>query len=580
MQVMDNNVVLEEKTEDILKKLDEIYGTEKCKDTLRNYAVYLKMRKQGKIKVGTYNVLIENSSEAVVPKQVIDAIHKLLKEYGVVNTSYKYLTMDEVRQKKENDRRKDKKEKKEKNLKEDLLVIDTEKLDASIDYIKSNIRDLVNKYPKKILILIYKKPKGRFIFWGDEFDDEYFSDIISWKLPIEGLTKNNKIDYITKYMRKNNIRIDKKSSFKEKLAEESYSKIKDELLNIVLECKMKNIKTITDTVVKDELKRKYFVKNNEKRSGLEQLNSLIGIESVKKQVEQIVNFLKVNKERKTLPMLHMCFMGNPGTGKTTVARIIGKIFAEMEILSKEKIFIEAASQDLIGEYVGQTAPKTKAMTDKAKGGVLFIDEAYSLSPKNGKTSYSEECIATLLKEMEDKRDSLCVILAGYTNEMEELLKVNPGFESRIQFKLEFPDYTTEELYEIFKLMAKNEKYKLANNLKEVLTNYFEKAKKEENFANARCARNLFEKIKFEQANRVAKEMDKKETRKTNVNRAKANVKAGAKLDTSINNSDENSAVKKEENRNLNLIKKCDIENVIKDLEKEEKTDKIKIGFAS
>ena len=514
---MENNVILESKTEDILKKLDEIYGTEKCKDILKNYAVYLKMRKEGKIKVGTYNLLIDNSSEAVVPKQIIEIIYKLLKEYEVVNTSYKYLTLDEIRQNNDNNRRreKNKKGKKEKLIKEDLLVIDTEKLDSSIDYMKSNIRDLVNKYPKKVLILIYKKPKSRFIFWGDEYDEEYFGDIISWKLSLEGLTKNNKID----------------------------------------ECKMKNVKNITDKVVKEELKRKYFAKDNEKRSGMEELNSLIGIDSVKKQVEQIVNFLKVNKEKKKMPMLHMCFMGNPGTGKTTVARIIGKIFAEMEILSKDKIFVEAASQDLIGEYVGQTAPKTKAMTDKAKGGVLFIDEAYSLSPENARTSYSEECIATLLKEMEDKRDNLCVILAGYTNEMKELLKVNPGFESRIQFKIDFPDYSEEELYEIFKQMAKEEEYKLSNNIKEVVTQYFAEAKKENNFANARCARNLFEKIKFEQANRVAKEMEK-ESKVLN-----------------SNNSNKSTSV--------NLIKKCDAVNVIQKLESSNnKVSKIQIGFAS
>lgn len=127
---MENNVILESKTEDILKKLDEIYGTEKCKDILKNYAVYLKMRKEGKIKVGTYNLLIDNSSEAVVPKQIIEIIYKLLKEYEVVNTSYKYLTLDEIRQNNDNNRRreKNKKGKKEKLIKEDLLVIDTEKL--------------------------------------------------------------------------------------------------------------------------------------------------------------------------------------------------------------------------------------------------------------------------------------------------------------------------------------------------------------------------------------------------------------------------------------------------------------------
>lgn len=202
------------------------------------------------------------------------------------------------------------------------------------------------------------------------------------------------------------------------------------------------------------MKKKYYKKTSKnKLPPMEELNSMIGISQVKNQIEQIVNFIKVNKQKDTLPSLHMCFLGNPGTGKTTVARIIGRIFAEMKILSDKEIFVEAQRTDLIGEYVGSTAPKTKRKVEKANGGVLFIDEAYSLCPKDYGFDYGKECIATLMKEMEDKRESLCVILAGYTKETKEMLEVNPGFESRIQFYIEFPDYTEEELYEIFKKMV-------------------------------------------------------------------------------------------------------------------------------
>ena len=211
----------------------------------------------------------------------------------------------------------------------------------------------------------------------------------------------------------------------------------------------------------------------------------------------------------------------------------------MKILSDKEIFVEAQRTDLIGEYVGSTAPKTKRKVEKANGGVLFIDEAYSLCPKDYGFDYGKECIATLMKEMEDKRESLCVILAGYTKETKEMLEVNPGFESRIQFYIEFPDYTEEELYEIFKKMAKDGKYKISSNLKPLLIEYFSNEKVKENFSNARCVRNLFEKIKFEQADRVARNS-------------------------------------KEE---LNLIKKCDVENVLNKISKPEKK-KIRIGFAN
>ena len=153
------------------------------------------------------------------------------------------------------------------------------------------------------------------------------------------------------------------------------------------------------------------------------------------------------------------------------------------------------------KFVGWTAQKVHDTVEKAIGGVLFVDEAYSLvADRRG--SFEDEAIATLIKEMEDHRNEICIILAGYTEEMKKLIELNPGFESRIQFTIDFPDYNEEELLEIFNGLCKKEKYKLSENCKEILVNNFRNAKKERNFGNGRYVRNLFEKVKFEQANRV------------------------------------------------------------------------------
>ena len=199
----------------------------------------------------------------------------------------------------------------------------------------------------------------------------------------------------------------------------------------------------------------------------------------------------------------MCLTGNPGTGKTSVARIIGKLFSEEKILPGNGEFVEIHGRDLVAQYVGWTAQNVHDIVERAIGGVLFIDEAYSLI-SDRKGSFEDEAIATLIKEMEDHREEICIILAGYTEEMKELIKENPGFESRIQFTIDFPDYTVEELYEIFSGLCKKEKYKLANQCKEILIENFKEAKKQECFGNGRYVRNIFEKIKFEQADRIIK----------------------------------------------------------------------------
>ena len=241
------------------------------------------------------------------------------------------------------------------------------------------------------------------------------------------------------------------------------------------------------------------------------LDELIGLDEVKKSVHTLTNFIKVNKKRAEIGMkvpnvsYHCVFSGNPGTGKTTVARILAGIYKDLGVLKKGHL-VETDRSGLVAEYVGQTAVKTNKIIDNALDGVLFIDEAYSLV-QGGSEDYGSEAIATLLKRMEDDRDRLVVILAGYTNEMEEFINSNPGLRSRFNRYIHFEDYTAEELYKIFLLNAEKNEYTLADDVKEYLLKKLEDvvANKPKDFGNARYIRNLFEKTVEAQANRLASE---------------------------------------------------------------------------
>ena len=241
-----------------------------------------------------------------------------------------------------------------------------------------------------------------------------------------------------------------------------------------------------------------------------ELGQLIGLDEVKADVESLINLVKVRKLRQERGLkcpdmsLHLVFSGNPGTGKTTVARIVGKIYRALGILSKGHL-VEVDRSGLVAGYVGQTAIKTQEVIQQALGGILFIDEAYALAPEDGGKDFGQEAIDTVLKAMEDHRDDLVVIVAGYDELMPRFIDSNPGLKSRFNKYLHFADYDGKQLYDILLSQAKRSDYRLSEEAAEGLKAHLEELyqHRDQNFGNARDVRNLFEKLVAAQANRVA-----------------------------------------------------------------------------
>ncbi len=243
------------------------------------------------------------------------------------------------------------------------------------------------------------------------------------------------------------------------------------------------------------------VEQTSQKSALEELDGMIGLDSVKIEVLNLKKKIIAQKKLREMgrnvenASMHMVFTGNPGTGKTTVARIIAQVFHEIGVIPTDKL-VECDRASLVGQYIGETAPKTQAVIDSALGGVLFIDEAYTLSPQDSPRDFGREAINTILKAMEDNRDNLIVIVAGYKKEMQDFLASNPGLESRFKYFIDFPDYIPDEMFEIFRSYCVKEQYEISEEAVPYLKEHFARmdAEKGEKFGNGRDVRNYYERV--------------------------------------------------------------------------------------
>lgn len=245
---------------------------------------------------------------------------------------------------------------------------------------------------------------------------------------------------------------------------------------------------------------------------LADLNNLVGLDKIKEQINNLVSLLKFNKNANidiSKFNLHMAFIGNPGTGKTTVARLLSDILFNLGYIRKNKL-VEVSAKDLIGEYIGQTSGKTYNVLKSALGGILFIDEAYSItSMEETSTSYASDCISTILRVMEDQRDNLIVIFAGYQQEMEKFIKFNPGLQSRIGYKIEFPDYSINELMQIFYNLLQKDKFDITKEAENEVRYIVEQSATIENFGNARYINKIYQDILIAHAKNIGDTKDKK-----------------------------------------------------------------------
>ena len=308
---------------------------------------------------------------------------------------------------------------------------------------------------------------------------------------------NYKKENIRKYVENNNFKVEDENILNE------LSNLSDTEIETVLTRAFINSLNDNSTI----LKKQYFPNNtfNSSQENLyADLDSLVGLSKAKTTIKEIINYLLIAKKRNDMPVLNMAFLGNPGTGKTTVAKTISKILSQSHILGKNIPFVEVSRETLIGKFIGSSEEKTMVAINNAIGGILFIDEAYSLMRNNSEHDFGKEVIDVLVNQMEIHKDDLCVIFAGYKEQMIDFLESNPGLCSRVPFKIEFEDFTEDEMISIFNNLV-NKNFKFENGLEKSIKEHFAEARKKENFGNGRYVRNFYERLKIKQANRVLQE---------------------------------------------------------------------------
>ena len=421
-----------------------------------NYKKYLKYRRQGLIRTGNKNWLIVDTSKF--------ASMKLIKEITLLNQFNRYTTN---------------------------LIHDT-------DYISQKYGFDENKFLSSIKTF------------------EIYSNILvisSSSLSSSALSKYG--DLCTFYINYNEINVTKKQIDVKKYVEDNHFHIEDENLLYRLEqVPAKELdRTLTKAFIKalnentNILKDEYIEDTtSDLETYIQELNNLIGLENTKKTLFEIINYLQIAKKRHDMPCLNMAFLGNPGTGKTTVAKLFGKILSAIHVFNTSAPFIQTSREQLVGRYIGQTEEKVLETVNNALGGILFIDEAYSLISDDSR-DYGAKVIDVLVNQMDIHKHDLCIIFAGYKEEMLEFLAMNPGLESRVPFKIEFEDYNEYELLDILKNFIKGSKLNLEDNIDEILLTHFKEVRKTKNFGNARYIRNFTERLKIKQANRLINDND-------------------------------------------------------------------------
>lgn len=474
-------------TEEVTNKLKTLYITEESRGLLEKIINYIENYTEKALYVNFNIELVSNNKEA--NKEIVDLIAQIATKNNYIdNNSIENISMYKL----------ENADQLEESYKNNGLIILND-----LDGITTHD----SNFNKKIIHII-----------KEHLSDHLINIIVGTKDNIDNFFMNNLDD-------KNNC-----FNFKIEVINPNSSEILNDIIDRVGDSidKKTLLNYIDETFIKSDLDYptyrdnlcKYISFNNklpdlEKTKTTEEifkdLNELVGLEKVKKSLYELVDLITLkNKTKGDLKLkninLHMLFLGNPGTGKTTVARMLGNILYNLGYIRQNKL-TEVSSKDLVAEYVGQTAPKTMEVVNRSLGGILFIDEAYALATDKT-NSYNKEAIATLIKAMEDKRDDLVVIFAGYTKEMQDFINSNSGISSRIGYTFTFDDYTNKELKQIFINMMNKSGFKVLDESLDELDSLIDKERTTNNFGNARFIRNVYEKTIILHATNTKKIKDK------------------------------------------------------------------------